>query len=74
MKSAELLERRNLEHRLAEAEATIEALLSGQIDAVVDSKSSTPVLLSRAQEALRDRRHCDARYGAQAHLRQRAAG
>jgi two-component system cell cycle sensor histidine kinase/response regulator CckA len=44
---------RDLAQRLAEAEATIEALLSGQIDAVVDSKSKTPVLLSKAQEALR---------------------
>lgn len=42
-----------LARRLAEAEATIEALLSGQIDAVVDSKTSSPVLLSKAQEALR---------------------
>ena len=40
--------------RLAEAEAVIEALLSGQIDAVVDSKSRTPVLLSKAQDALRE--------------------
>jgi two-component system cell cycle sensor histidine kinase/response regulator CckA len=44
---------RGLALRLAEAEATIEALLSGQIDAVVDSKSKTPVLLSKAQDALR---------------------
>jgi PAS domain S-box-containing protein len=29
-------------------------LLSGQIDAVVDSKSKTPVLLAKAQEALRE--------------------
>ena len=40
--------------RLAEAEAAIEALLSDQIDAVVDSKSRTPVLLSKAQDALRE--------------------
>ncbi len=45
--------RRGLAQRLAEARATIEALLSGQIDAVVDSKSATPVLLSKAQDALR---------------------
>jgi len=45
---------RDLALRLAEAEATIEALLSGQIDAVVDSKSHTPVLLSKAQDALRE--------------------
>lgn len=44
---------RDLEQRLAEAEATIAALLSGQIDAVVDPESSTPVLLSAAQSALR---------------------
>jgi two-component system cell cycle sensor histidine kinase/response regulator CckA len=43
----------DLAQRLAEAEATIEALLSNQIDAVVDPKSNTPVLLSKAQEALR---------------------
>src|SRR6185436_16937018 len=43
----------NLAKRLSEAEATIEALLSGQIDAVFDSKSKTPVLLAQAQEALR---------------------
>jgi PAS domain S-box-containing protein len=40
--------------RLAEAEATIDALLSGQIDAVVDSRTKTPVLLSKAQDALRE--------------------
>jgi PAS domain S-box-containing protein len=45
--------RRGLAQRLSEAQATIEALLSGQIDAVVDSKSATPVLLSKAQDALR---------------------
>jgi PAS domain S-box-containing protein len=45
---------RDLAQRLAEAEATIEALLSGQIDAVVDSKTKTPVLLSAAQDALRE--------------------
>ena len=44
----------DLARRLSEAEATIEALLSGEIDAVVDSKSKTPVLLSKAQEALRE--------------------
>ena len=48
-----LLNPPDLAQRLAEAEATIEALLSGQIDAVVDSKSHTPVLLAQAQEALR---------------------
>jgi PAS domain S-box-containing protein len=44
---------RDLAQRLSDAEATIEALLSGQIDAVVDSKSRTPVLLAQAQEQLR---------------------
>jgi two-component system, sensor histidine kinase and response regulator len=43
----------DLAQRLAEAEATIEALLSGQIDAVVNSANTTPVLLAKAQEALR---------------------
>ena len=43
----------DLIRRLAEAEATIQALLSGQIDAVVSSESETPVLLVKAQEALR---------------------
>ncbi len=43
---------RDLVRRLSEAEATIEALLSGQVDAVVDSKSQTPVLLEKAQRAL----------------------
>jgi len=50
---AERAHTREIERRLAEAEATIEALLSGQIDAVVDSTSKTPVLLSKAQSALR---------------------
>ena len=45
---------RGLAQRLAEAEATIEALLSGQIDAVVDTESQTPVMLSKAQDALRE--------------------
>ena len=45
-----------LTQRLAEAEATIEALLSGQIDAVVDARSETPLLLSEAQDALRRER------------------
>jgi PAS domain S-box-containing protein len=45
---------RELRQRLSEAEATIHALLSGQIDAVVDLKNQTPLLLSKAQEALRE--------------------
>jgi PAS domain S-box-containing protein len=48
-----VLHTRSLTQRLTEAEATIEALLSGQVDAVVDSRSMTPVLLSKAQDALR---------------------
>jgi PAS domain S-box-containing protein len=44
---------RGLVQRLAEAEATIRALLSGQIDAMVDAGSETPVLLFQAQHALR---------------------
>jgi two-component system cell cycle sensor histidine kinase/response regulator CckA len=42
-----------LTQRLAEAEATIAALLSGEIDAVVDARTQTPVLLAKAQDALR---------------------
>src|SRR3954469_8923472 len=53
MIAAQALHTQDLAQRLSEAEATIEALLSGQIDAVVDSKSKTPVLLAQAQEALR---------------------
>ena len=54
MTAGGMLHTRDLAQRLSEAEATIEALLSGQIDAVVDSKSQTPVLLSKAQQALRE--------------------
>jgi len=54
MSPTQVLHKRDLTQRLSEAEATIEALLAGQIDAVVDSKSKTPVLLSKAQEALRE--------------------
>ncbi|MDQ3295643.1 MAG: PAS domain S-box protein [Myxococcota bacterium] len=50
-KAAEVAE---LERRLAEAQATIEALLSGQIDAAFDPASNTPILLSKAQDALRE--------------------
>ncbi len=45
---------RLLAHRLADAEATIAALLSGQGDAIIDVQSRTPVLLARAQSALRE--------------------
>ena len=39
---------RDLAQQLAEAKATIAALLSGQIDAVVDARNGTPVLLANA--------------------------
>jgi two-component system cell cycle sensor histidine kinase/response regulator CckA len=45
---------RDLTRQLSEAQATINALLSGQIDAVVDPGSMTPLLLSEAQAALRE--------------------
>ena len=48
------LERALLTDRLTEAESTIAALLAGQIDAVIDVRNSTPVLLSKAQDALRE--------------------
>jgi PAS domain S-box-containing protein len=53
MNGVQALFTRDLQRQLSEAEATIEALLSGQIDAVVDSKTKSPVLLGKAQEALR---------------------
>lgn len=45
---------RVLAQRLAEAQATISALLSGQIDAVIDPQTKTPVLLAKAQASLRE--------------------
>ena len=54
MNASEEQHTRDLVQRLSEAEATIEALLSGQIDAVVDSRSQTPLLLPGAQTALRE--------------------
>jgi two-component system cell cycle sensor histidine kinase/response regulator CckA len=53
MSSSDTRSSTELAERLAEAEATIAALLDGQIDAVVDAKSRSPVLLVKAQEALR---------------------
>ena len=44
----------DLERRLAESQATLAALLAGQIDAVVDAGGSAPILLSAAQAALRE--------------------
>ncbi|HXG70956.1 MAG TPA: ATP-binding protein [Gemmatimonadaceae bacterium] len=43
----------NLAERLAEAEATLRAVLAGELDAVADPRSDAPVLLHRAQESLR---------------------
>src|SRR5689334_14352157 len=43
----------DLAQQLSEAKATIHALLSGQVDAVVDPASQTPLLLYTAQAALR---------------------
>ena len=43
----------DLTRRLAEAEATIRALLTGQIDSSVDVTHQTPVLLANAHESLR---------------------
>ncbi|MHB1096727.1 MAG: PAS domain S-box protein [Gemmatimonadaceae bacterium] len=45
---------RELEQRLADAEETNRALLSGEIDAVVDATNLTPVLLRHAQADLRE--------------------
>ncbi len=45
---------RALEQQLSEAQSTIAALLSEQIDAVYDLRSNTPVLLGNAQQALRE--------------------
>ena len=49
MKANEALRTQDLARRLSEAQATIQALLSGQIDAVVDPQSSTPILLSHVR-------------------------
>ena len=45
---------RALEQQLSEAQSTIAALLTEQIDAVYDLRSNTPVLLGNAQQALRE--------------------
>lgn len=52
----------DLVQRLSEAEATIAALLAGQIDAIVDPTTRTPVLLAKAQDALREERDRAERY------------
>jgi two-component system, cell cycle sensor histidine kinase and response regulator CckA len=54
MKSRVSIQTSHLEQRLLEAEATIAALLSDQIDAVIDPDTKSPILLSRAQQALRE--------------------
>jgi PAS domain S-box-containing protein len=54
MKAGEMLHAKDVERQLSEAREIIAALLSGQIDAVVDSKTQSPVLLSKAQDALRE--------------------
>jgi hypothetical protein len=51
MNAVELVHARDVEQQPFEAKATIEALLSSQIDAVVDSKTQSPVLLSKAQDS-----------------------
>jgi PAS domain S-box-containing protein len=43
----------DLIRRMAETEAALEALTAGQVDAVLDPSSGTPILLRQAQEALR---------------------
>jgi PAS domain S-box-containing protein len=47
-------DQRSITQRLAEAEATIAALLGGQIDAVLHGEAKTPLLLAAAQDALRE--------------------
>jgi PAS domain-containing protein len=42
-----------LRQRLTDAERTIQALVSGQVDAVLDSASTSAVMLRNAQEDLR---------------------
>ncbi|MEO5822763.1 MAG: PAS domain S-box protein [Vicinamibacteraceae bacterium] len=51
--TSDAAEIQRLTDRLTEADATIEALLSGQVDAVIDRRDGRPVLLADAQEALR---------------------
>ena len=41
-----------LVRRLSEAEGSLQALSSGEVDAIVDPATATPILLSRAQEQL----------------------
>jgi two-component system, sensor histidine kinase and response regulator len=53
MTDAEQAHMLDLTRQLSEARDTIQALLLGQIDAVVDPASQTPLLLSQAQASLR---------------------
>ena len=53
---------KRLTHLLAEAQATIEALISGQIDAVMDSKNRTPVLLAKLMSSERREAELDRFY------------
>jgi two-component system, sensor histidine kinase and response regulator len=55
MTIAEKRQMRDLTQRLAEAEEAIQALLTGQIDAMVDSQSATTLLLAKSQAVLRER-------------------
>ena len=55
MNASEELHAAGLAQQLLEARATIDALLAGQIDAIVDDASGTPVLLAKAQESLKQR-------------------
>lgn len=48
-----------LRRRLSEAESALRAMISGEVDAVADPRSATPVLLQEAQAALRE---SEARY------------
>ena len=62
MKAATVPPARDLARRLAEAEATIAALLAGQIDAVADPATRTPAPLGKAENTLRDERDRAQRY------------
>ena len=53
MTASEERHSRDLAQQLPEAQATIAALLCGQIDAVVNVKSGTPMLLANGLKALR---------------------
>jgi two-component system, sensor histidine kinase and response regulator len=65
MNASEERHTRDLAQQLAEAKATIDALLSGQIDAVLDARNGTPVLLANALKALQE---SEARFREQAAL------